>query len=79
MDEAIGYFARHTARLGYFGRLRSGRSIGGGAVEGLAKRMGRRLKVAGRGWCAGHLDEMAALIATVGTPEWAGLWDRPAA
>ncbi len=79
LDEMIGYFAKHTGRVGYFGRLRSGRSIGSGAVEGLARRMGRRLKVPGRGWCVGNLDAMAALIASVDTPEWAGLWDRPAA
>ena len=41
--------------------------------------MGRRLKVPGRGWLAGNLDGMAALIATVDTPEWDGLWSRPAA
>ena len=75
----IGYFAKHTERLGYFGRLRSGRSIGSGAIEGVARRMGRRLKVPGRGWRIEHIDGMAALIATIDTPEWAGLWSRPAA
>lgn len=79
LDEMIAYFAKHTDRVGYFGRLRSGRSIGSGAVEGLARRMGRRLKVPGRGWVVGNIDGMAALIATVDTPEWEGLWSRPAA
>jgi len=79
LDEMISYFAKHTDRVGYFGRLRSGRSIGSGAVEGLARRMGRRLKVPGRGWCVENIDGMATLIATVDTPEWAGLWARPAA
>lgn len=79
LDEMLGYFAKHTARVGYFGRLRAGRSIGSGAVEGLARRMGRRLKVPGRGWSLGHIDGMAALIAAVDTPEWAGFWDKPAA
>ena len=79
LDETIAYFAKHTSRVGYFGRLRTGRSIGSGAIEGLAKRMGRRLKVAGRGWRVEHLDGMATLIATVDTPEWEGLWARPAA
>jgi hypothetical protein len=79
VDDLIAYFAKHTGRVGYYGRLRSGESIGSGAVEGLARRMGLRLKVPGRGWCAGHLDGMAALIATVDTPEWDGLWVRPAA
>jgi hypothetical protein len=79
LDGLIAYFAKHTDRLGYFGRLRSGRSIGSGAVEGLARRMGRRLKVPGRGWCAGNVDGMAALVATVDTAEWDGLWSLPAA
>jgi hypothetical protein len=78
IDGLIVYFAKHTDRLGYYGRLQSGRSIGSGAVEGLAKRLGRRLKVSGRGWDAGHLDGMADLIVTVGTAEWADLWSRTA-
>ncbi len=52
----ISYFAKHTDRVGYFGRLRTGRSIGSGAVEGLARRMGRRLKVPGRGRDVGNID-----------------------
>jgi hypothetical protein len=79
VDELLGYFAKHTDRVGYYGRLRCGRSIGSGAIEGLARRMGRRLKVPGRGWCAANLDGMAALVATIDTPEWDGLWSRPAA
>ena len=79
IDELIGYFAKHTARVGYYGRLQSGRSIGRGGIEGLARRMGRRLKVPGRGWCVENLDGMAALIATVDTPEWDGLWRTHAA
>ncbi|MGE3821471.1 MAG: ISLre2 family transposase, partial [Isosphaeraceae bacterium] len=79
LDEMIAYFAKHTDRLGYFGRLQSGRSIGSGAVEGLARRMGRRLKTPGRGWRVEHLDGMAALVATIDTPEWESLWVRLAA
>jgi hypothetical protein len=79
VDELVGYFAKHTGRVGYFGRLRSGRSIGSGSVEGLARRLGRRLKVPGRGWRVGNVDGMAALITTVDTSEWDGLWARPAA
>jgi hypothetical protein len=78
LDESIRYFAKHTDRLGYFGRLRAGRSIGSGGVESLARRMGRRLKIPGRGWCVDDLEGMAALIATADTPEWDGLWSNVA-
>ena len=75
IDQMVGYFAGQIDRLGYYARLRSGRSIGSGAVEGL----GRRLKVPGRGWCVGSVDGMAALVTAIDTPEWEGLWARPAA
>ena len=49
-----------------------------GLNRSLAKRMGRRLKVSGRGWCVDHLEGMSALIATAGTPEWDSLWAQNA-
>ena len=79
IDGVLAYFAAHTGRLGYAGRLASGRSIGSGAVEGLARRVGDRLKVPGRGWVDHSIDPMAALVCTVQTPEWAALWDLLAA
>lgn len=79
VDEMIGYFAKHTDRVGYYGRLHTGRSIGSGAIEGLARRSGLRLKVSGRGWLAEHIDGLAGLVLAVDTPEWDGLWSRPAA
>ena len=79
LDEMIAYFAKHTGRLGYDGRLGSGRSIGSGGVESLARRLGRRLKVAGRGWCVGHQEGMAAMIVTIDTREWEGFWYKQAA
>jgi hypothetical protein len=74
VDALVGYFAAHTGRVGYAGRLASGRSIGSGAVEGLARRVGSRLKVAGRGWLERSVDPMAALACAVNTPEWDALW-----
>ena len=81
LDEMISYFAKHTDRVRRCapGGSCTGRSIGSGAVEGLARRMGRRLKVPGRGRDVGNIDGMAALIASVDTQEWDGLWARPAA
>jgi hypothetical protein len=74
VDEMVGYFAGQSNRLGYYARLQSGRSIGSGAVEGLAKRLGRRLKVAGRGWDEGTIDPMATLTITAQSGEWEDLW-----
>lgn len=74
VDDLVSYFAAHTGRLGYAGRLASGRSIGSGAVEGLARRTGERLKVPGRGWLERSIDPMAALVCSVNTAEWDALW-----
>lgn len=79
VDGLLAYFAAHTARLGYAGRLATGRSIGSGAVEGLARTAGRRLKVPGRGWLERSVDPMAALVCTVDTTEWDALWESLAA
>jgi hypothetical protein len=79
VDGLVSYFAAHTGRLGYAGRLATGRSIGSGAVEGLARRMGDRLKVPGRGWLERSIDPMAALVCTVQTTEWDALWELMAA
>lgn len=78
VDDLVSYFAKHTGRLGYYERLQTGRSIGSGAVEGLARRLGDRLKTPGRGWLADHVDPMATLINLVQTPEWTGLWEPSA-
>jgi hypothetical protein len=79
IDGLVAYFAAHTGRVGYAGRLASGRSIGSGAVEGLARRLGERLKCPGRGWLERSIDPMAALVCAVNTSEWDALWQTAAA
>jgi len=74
VDELLSYFAGQSSRLGYYARLQAGRSIGSGAVEGLAKRVGTRLKVSGQGWDESHVDPMATLAITVQSREWDDLW-----
>jgi hypothetical protein len=74
VDDLVGYFAGQSERLNYYARLQSGRSIGSGAVEGLAKQVGRRLKVAGRGWTAANVDPLATLTIAVQGREWDDLW-----
>jgi hypothetical protein len=79
IDGLLAYFAAHTARVGYAARLAAGRSIGSGAVEGLARQVGDRLKCPGRGWLERSIDPMAALVCTVQTAEWEALWGSVAA
>jgi hypothetical protein len=79
MDGMVRYFAKHVGRLGYADRLRDGRSIGSGPIEGLARTMGRRLKTPGRGWLPRHVDGMAALVADVDSPRRDLHWSRHAA
>lgn len=75
LDGLVSYFAKHTAHVGYYRQLQRGQAIGSGAVEGLAARMGRRLKTAGQGWREAHVGPMATLVALVQTPEWPDLWE----
>ncbi len=49
-DRLIGYFAKHVNRLNYAERLKAGRAIGSGQVEGEAKTLGLRLKRRGARW-----------------------------
>jgi hypothetical protein len=44
--------------------------VASGAVEGLARRMGDRLKTPGRGWREDHLDPTATLVNLVQTTKW---------
>jgi hypothetical protein len=74
IDGMVGYFAGQSGRLNYYARLRGGRAIGSGAVEGLAKRVGTRLKVAGRGWQDKNIGPMATLAITAQGHEWEELW-----
>jgi hypothetical protein len=71
----LAYFAAHTGRVGYAGRLATGRGAGSGAAEGPARRVGGRLKCPGRGWLGRRADPMAALACTARAAEWDALWD----
>jgi len=74
-DELVTYFAKHTARLGYAGRLATGRSIGSGLVEGTIKQIvTRRLKQTGARWLAEHAGPFAQLCALAQGPDWADYW-----
>jgi hypothetical protein len=53
LEDLLGYFAKHVGRLGYAERLREGRAIGSGLIEGGMKTLGQRLKARGRGGVRG--------------------------
>ena len=70
-----GYLAKHPTRLGYAGRLATGRSIGSGAVEGAIKQqVNLRLKRTGAGWRVEHVGPLVELRALSHTPTWHTLW-----
>lgn len=73
--ELAAYFAKHPTRLGYAGRLASGRSIGSGLVEGSIKQLlNLRLKRTGARWRAEHVGPLVELIALADSPEWFPYW-----
>lgn len=77
-DELISlaaYAASHTPRLNYAERLREGRSIGSGLIEGTIKQLvNLRLKRTGARWDANNVGPLVELIALADSPEWQSLW-----
>jgi hypothetical protein len=73
-DRLIGYFAKHMNRLNYAERLKAGRAIGSGQVEGEAKTLGLRLKRRGARWNKCNVQPMASLICVRHTSQWEAYW-----
>ena len=76
LDRMIGYFAKHTKRIDYRGRLASGDAIGSGVIEGAAKTLGLRLKSRGARWRQKNVRAMAALICARQTEQWGMFWGQ---
>jgi hypothetical protein len=73
--ELAGYFAKHPTRLGYAGRLASGRSIGSGLVEGSVKQLlNLRLKRTGARWRAENVGPLVEMMALADSPDWFPYW-----
>jgi hypothetical protein len=73
--KAANYLAGHRDRMNYAARLRQGKSIGSGMIEGTIKQMlGRRLKQTGARWKTGHVAPFVELVALDGGPEWESYW-----
>jgi hypothetical protein len=73
-DRLIGYFSKHSERLNYAERLRAGRAIGSGQVEGEAKTLGLRLKRRGARWNKCNVQPMASLVCVQHTCQWEAYW-----
>jgi hypothetical protein len=73
-ERLIGYFAKHANRLNYAERLKAGRAIGSGQVEGQAKTLGLRLKRRGARWNKCNVAPMASLICVRHSSQWEPYW-----
>jgi hypothetical protein len=74
--ELAAYFAKHPTRLGYAGRLASGRSIGSGLVEGSVKQLiNLRMKRTGARWRGENVGVFVELIALADSPDWLPYWN----
>lgn len=78
LEKLVGYFAKHTQRLGYRERLAAGQAIGSGSVEGWAKTLGLRLKARGAKWRRKNVTSMAALVCVRNSSQWAAYWSQAA-
>lgn len=73
-ERLIGYFAKHVGRLNYAERLKAGRAIGSGQVEGKAKTLGLRLKRRGARWNKRNVAAMASLVCVRHSSQWDPYW-----
>jgi Uncharacterised protein family (UPF0236) len=73
-DRLIAYFAKHTNRLNYADRLKAGRAIGSGQVEGKAKTLGLRLKRRGARWNKCNVAPMSSVICVRHSSQWEPYW-----
>jgi hypothetical protein len=78
LEKLVGYFAKHTQRLGYRERLAAGQAIGSGSVEGWAKTLGLRLKGRGARWRRKNVGKMSALICIRNGSQWPSYWSQGA-
>ena len=76
----IAYLEPHVDHTDYPGRLREGRSIGSGMVEGGCKTIvGLRLKQTGARWRIRRVERMASLCCVAYGEQWDRYWKKAAA
>lgn len=80
VDDLIAYLEPHTRHTDYPGRLKQGRSIGSGMVEGSCKTVvGRRLKQTGARWRVRRVERMASLCCIAYGNQWDAYWNKATA
>jgi hypothetical protein len=80
VDELIAYLGPHAEHTDYPRRLREGRSIGSGMVEGSCKTVvGRRLKQTGARWRVRRVERMALLCCVAYGNQWDAYWKKATA
>jgi hypothetical protein len=79
MPASVGYLGPHVGHTSYRQRLREGRSIGSGMVEGACKTaIGKRLKQTGARWKVRRLERMAALCCLAYGDQFEAYWKTAA-
>ena len=69
------YLEPHQGHTDYAARLREGRAIGSGMVEGACKTVvGKRLKQTGARWRVRHAERMVALCGLLYSDLWDDYW-----
>lgn len=69
------YLAGHRDRMRYAARLRRGRSIGSGMIEGTIKQnVGRQIKQTGARWKTEHIGPLVELMTLGHGPQWDAYW-----
>lgn len=75
LDSLRNYLTPHQLHLNYAARLRTGRSIGSGQVEGACKNLiGRRLKANAARWRVRRVNRMAGLCCLLYSDQWDTYW-----
>jgi hypothetical protein len=75
LDKLRNYLSPHADHLHYAERLKEGRSIGSGQVEGACKNLiGRRLKANAARWRFRRVNRMAGLCSLAYSDQWALYW-----
>jgi hypothetical protein len=75
LDKLRNYLSPHADHLHYAERLKEGRSIGSGQIEGACKNLiGRRLKANASRWRVRRVNRMAGLCSLAYSDQWDHYW-----